>query len=425
MKVLVVGSGGREHALVWKLRRSPHVDGLVCAPGNAGIGEMAETVPIRADDISGLARYAANARIDLTVVGPEQPLCSGIVDAFEAQGLRIFGPSQRAAQLEASKVMTKEFLHRHGIPTAAFRVFREPERAKEYVRAHGGALVVKADGLAAGKGVSVCGTPKEACAAIDDIMGARRFGTAGDRIVVEECLEGEEASILVLTDGENVVPLAPAQDHKRVFDDDTGPNTGGMGAYSPAPVVTPAVHQHLMEDILVPVVRGLASEGIVYRGLLYAGVMIQKGRAQVLEFNVRFGDPECQPLMVRLHTDLVELMERTIEGTLSGLTVVWDPRPAVCVVIAAGGYPGTPEAGKVIRGLDRLRDWRDGMVFHAGTKRTDAGEYVTSGGRVLSVTGLGSTIEAAITETYRAVREIDFDGMHYRRDIGRRALERV
>jgi phosphoribosylamine--glycine ligase len=423
VKILVVGSGGREHALVWKIRQSPRVDHVLCAPGNGGTGELAENVAIAADDIAGLASYAEEKRVDLTVVGPEQPLGGGIVDVFEARGLRIFGPTRAAAQLETSKVFAKELLDRHGIPTAHFRVFGNLELAVGYARAHGGPLVVKADGLAAGKGVCVCRSTDEACAALDDIMRARRFGEAGARVVIEECLEGEEVSLLALTDGETVLPLAPAQDHKRALDGDAGPNTGGMGAYSPAPIVTPALHQHIMDDILVPAVRALAAEGIVYRGVLYAGLMVHEGRAQVLEFNVRFGDPECQPLVVRLSGDLVELMERTIDGRLAGTTVNWSPRAAVCVVLAAGGYPGDYAKGKPIDGLDRLRGWTDGVVFHAGTKQLD-GSFVTSGGRVLGVTGMGNDIGAAIAETYRAVGEVSFEGMHYRRDIGRRAMER-
>jgi phosphoribosylamine--glycine ligase len=463
MKVLVVGGGGREHALVWKIRQSPRVAAVFCAPGNAGIAEIAETVPIAANDIAALARYAHETAVDLTVVGPEQALCDGIVDVFQARGLRVFGPTKAAARLEGSKVATKELLARHGIATAPFRVFDDAGAAKTYARAHGGPLVVKADGLAAGKGVAVCGDTGEACRAIDEILGARRFGAAGDRIVVEERLDGEEVSILALTDGDAVIPLAPAQDHKRIRDGDEGPNTGGMGAYSPAPLVTPEMERRVTEEILVPVVRGLAAEGIVYRGILYAGLMVDRGQVRVLEFNVRFGDPECQPLMLRLESDLVELMERTIGppdspdsfgpserserrkrsehrdprassresvrsgdapgGGLADARIEWDARAAVCVVIAAGGYPGEVEQGKVIRGLDALRGWRNGVVFHAGTRRAD-GETVTAGGRVLGVTGLGADIAGAIDETYRAVRAIEFDGMQYRTDIGRRALAR-
>jgi len=416
-----VGGGGREHALAWKIRQSPVVTRVVCAPGNGGTAALAENVPIAADDVAALTRYAVESQMDLTVVGPEQALSDGIVDAFARRGLRAFGPTRAAAQLEASKVFMKEFLQRHTIPTAPFRVFDAADAAAAYAREHGGPLVVKADGLAAGKGVSVCRTTDEACQAIDQMMRVRRFGDAGARVVVEDCLEGEEVSFLAFTDGTHVVPLAPSQDHKRVFDDDAGPNTGGMGAYSPAPIVTPALHAHIMDDIMIPVVRALEAEGIVYRGVLYAGLMVREERVSVLEFNVRFGDPECQPLMLRLTTDLVELMERTIDGRLAGASVQWTPRAAVCVVLAAGGYPGPYDTGTRIDGLDRLQDWPHGVVFHAGTQLTD-GQCVTSGGRVLGVTGLGEDIRAAIDETYDAVRKITFDGMQYRRDIGRRAV---
>jgi phosphoribosylamine--glycine ligase len=426
VKVLVIGSGGREHALVWKIRRSPQVEDVVCAPGNGGTADLAENVPVAADDTDGLLRLAVDARVDLTIVGPEQPLADGIVDVFETEGLKVFGPTKAAAQLEGSKIFTKELLHEHGIPTAAFRVFSELAPAVGYVRGRrdGGRLVVKADGLAAGKGVFVCQSTDEACRALESVLGQRRFGDAGARVVVEECLEGEELSFLALTDGETVLPLAPAQDHKRAFDGDRGPNTGGMGAYSPAPVATPALEQHIMDDIMVPVVQALRARGIVYRGVLYAGLMVRDGRAQVLEFNVRFGDPECQPLMLRLSSDLVDLMTRTVDGRLAGATVEWDPRAAVCVVMAAGGYPAGYEKGTPIDGLEGLRSWPNGVVFHAGTKHVN-GRYVTSGGRVLGVTGLGADIRTAIAEAYGAVGAIWFKGVHYRRDIGHRALGRA
>jgi phosphoribosylamine--glycine ligase len=421
MKVLVVGGGGREHALAWKIRQSPLVSHVVCAPGNGGTAQIAENVAIAATDVAALARYATAARVDLTVVGPEQPLSDGIVDTFTARGLRAFGPTRAAARLEASKVFMKELLQRHRIPTAAFRVFDDADAACGYARAHGGPLVVKADGLAEGKGVAVCRTTEEACQAIDEIMRGRRFGDAGARIVLEECLQGEEVSFLAFTDGETVLPLAPSQDHKRALDGDAGPNTGGMGAYSPAPIVTAELHARIVDEVVVPVVRALASEGIVYRGVLYAGLMVHDGEVRVLEFNVRFGDPECQPLMLRLRGDLVDLMERAVDGRLAGASVEWTPRAAVCVVLAAGGYPGSYAKGARIEGLDRLRDWTNGVVFHAGTKRV-GGAYVTNGGRVLGVTGTGEDIRSAIDETYGAVRQIAFDGMHYRHDIGRRAV---
>jgi phosphoribosylamine--glycine ligase len=423
VKVLVIGGGGREHALVWKIRQSRRVERVLCAPGNAGIAELAELVPIAADDVAGLRRFAAAERIDLTVVGPELPLSAGIADEFAAAGLRLFGPQRAAARLEASKAFAKELLRRHRVPTAAFEVFADAAAAARHVRGRGGAMVVKADGLAAGKGVLICRSPDEACRAIDELMRARTFGAAGDRIVVEDLLEGEEVSFMALTDGDTVLPLAPAQDHKRVFDGDAGPNTGGMGAYSPAPIVTPALHARIMEDVMVPVIRGLRAEGVVYQGVLYAGLMIVDGAPQVLEFNVRFGDPECQPLMLRLRSDLVELMECAIDGRLAGAAIDWDPRPAVCVVLAAAGYPGAYETGAAIEGLERLRAWHDGVVFHAGTVRAGS-RVVTSGGRVLGVTGIGADFPAAIAGTYRAIDAIRFEGMHYRRDIGRRAIGR-
>jgi phosphoribosylamine--glycine ligase len=424
MRVLVIGSGGREHALVWKLRQSPRVETLWCAPGNAGIAEDAECVPLAVDDVKGLLRFATERRVDLTVVGPELPLTMGLVDAFGAAGLRAFGPTAAAARLEGSKAFTKELLRHERVPTAFFGVFADPDEAARYVREVGAPVVVKADGLASGKGVFICPTVPEALDAIDELMRTRLFGDAGSRVVVEECLEGEEVSFMALTDGTTVLPLATSQDHKRALDGDRGPNTGGMGAYSPAPIVTPALQEQIMREIVEPVVRGLARQGIRYTGVLYAGLMIQEGRAKVLEFNVRFGDPEAQVLLARLRSDLCELMERTCEGRLAGAAVEWDPRAAVCVVLAAGGYPGAVERGRPIEGLDRLHDWRGGVVFHAGTRR-NAGNLVTDGGRVLGVTALGDTLEQAVDGAYAAVDEIRWPGMHYRRDIGHRALRRT
>lgn len=423
MRVLVVGGGGREHALVWKLRQSPRVTHVVCAPGNPGIAQDAACVAIAADDIDGLLRYARDERIDLTVVGPELPLTLGIVDRFAAAGLRAFGPTQAGAQLEGSKVFTKELMQRLGVPSAAFGAFDSADAAIAFVERTGAPLVVKADGLAAGKGVYICATVAEARRAIDEIMRDRVFGAAGARVVVEEFLEGEEVSFMALTDGVTVLPLATSQDHKRIFDGDQGPNTGGMGAYSPAPVATPALTADVMREVIEPIVRGLAADGIVYRGVLYAGLMVKDGRAKVLEFNVRFGDPECQVLVSRLQSDLADLMERTADGRLAGADVRWDTRPAVCVVLAAAGYPGTVRKGDPIDGLETLRDWRDGKVFHAGTKLVD-GRVATDGGRVLGVTALGSTIGAAIAEAYRGVARIGWAGMQYRKDIGHRALAR-
>jgi phosphoribosylamine--glycine ligase len=378
---------------------------------------------VAADDVPGLVRLAREERIGLVVVGPELPLTLGLADRLTEAGIPVFGPPAAGARLEGSKVFTKDFLRRHAIPTAAFEAFHDADAADRFVRALGAPLVVKADGLAAGKGVYVCQTVDEALAAVDQVMRQRVFGDAGGHVVVEEFLDGEEASFMAVTDGTAVLPLAPAQDHKRIFDDDRGPNTGGMGAYSPAPVVTPALHEQVMREVMEPTVRGLASEGIAYRGILYAGLMVKDGRAKVLEFNVRFGDPEAQAILLRLRTDLVEIAERTAAGGLAGLEVAWDPRPAVCIVLAAKGYPGTVEKGAVIHGLDALDDWRHGVVFHAATRATPAG-LVADGGRVLGVTALGDTIRAAVDEAYAAVGRISWDGMQYRRDIGRRAIGR-
>ncbi|HKA52533.1 MAG TPA: phosphoribosylamine--glycine ligase [Candidatus Binatia bacterium] len=421
MKVLVIGGGGREHALVWKIRQSPRVTRVYCAPGNAGIGELAELVALTPDDVHGLRRFAEQERIDLTVVGPELPLSLGLVDEFEAYDLRVFGPNSQAAQLEASKAFAKEIMRKQGVPTPYFGVFTDPDEARRYVSEVGAPVVVKADGLAAGKGVFICPTVKEAHEAIDEIMRARLFGDAGDRVVVEEFLEGEEVSFLAFVDGTTVLPLASAQDHKRVFDGDRGPNTGGMGAYSPAPLVTQSLEERVVQEIMLPVVRGLKQRKITYKGILYAGLMIDQHSVKVLEFNVRFGDPECQPLMLRLRSDLVEVMEAVIDERLAGVTLSWDPRPAVCVVLAAEGYPGTYETGKPIGGLETLGTWREGVVFHAGTAKVN-GTLVTKGGRVLGVTAAGAAMSDALAAAYRAVEQISWPGMHYRRDIGRRAL---
>ncbi len=422
MKVLVIGSGGREHALAWKIRQSPRVSRVFCAPGNGGIAAVAELVSISADDVAALARFARDERIDLTVVGPELPLTLGIVDEFQRHGLRVFGPNRDGAQLEGSKVFTKELLRRQEIPTGYFSAFTEADDAKRYVNEVGPPLVVKADGLAAGKGVFICQTMKEAEEAVDEILRSRIFGDAGARIVVEEFLEGEEVSFMALTDGRTALPLASSQDHKRAFDGDKGPNTGGMGAYSPAPVLTPAVHERVMREIMEPVVAALAEAKIDYRGVLYAGLMMTATGPKVLEFNARFGDPECQALLIRLKSDIVELMEACIDGTLDQCTVEWDERAAVCVVLAAGGYPGGYEKGKLILGLEHLHGWQSGVVFHAGTAQRD-GDIVTNGGRVLGVTALGVSVHDAVREAYWAVEQISWDGMQYRRDIGHRALE--
>lgn len=423
MKVLVIGGGGREHALVWKLNQSPQVAKLYAAPGNAGIAELAECAEISVTDIRLLAEFAERHGIDLTVVGPELPLTMGIVEEFERRGLRIFGASREAAALEGSKVFAKRFMKRHSIPTGYHQEFDRPEDARRFIREVGAPIVVKADGLAAGKGVVVCRTVPEALDAVSLIMEARAFGDAGNQVVVEEFLQGEEASFLAFTDGTTVLPLPSCQDHKAAFDEDRGPNTGGMGAYSPAPVVTEAVHRKVMDRIMVPTVNGMAAEGRPYRGVLYAGLMIQDGEPRVLEFNARLGDPEAQPLLVRMASDLVPVLEAALEERLHEVEIAWRPDPAVCVVMAAAGYPGQYERGRAIAGLAAAARMKDVVVFHAGTA-LHGGEVVTAGGRVLGVTAWGEDLPAAIEKAYRGVGKIRWDGMHCRTDIGRKALDR-
>ena len=423
MKVLVVGGGGREHALVWKISQSPKVTKVYAAPGNAGIAGLAECAPIKADDIPGLLAFARARAIDLTVVGPEGPLSMGIVDEFTKAGLRVFGPSRKAAELEASKRFSKDLMKKYHIPTAEYEVFTDKAAAAAYVRKKGAPIVVKADGLAAGKGVVVAETVDEALKALDLIMTEKAYGTAGDRVVIEECLTGEEASFMAFSDGRTVVPMASSQDHKRVFDADKGPNTGGMGAYSPAPIVTSNLERTVMDTIMIPTVRAMEKEGRFFKGVLYAGLMIRNGEARVLEFNARFGDPETQPVMARLDTDLVEIIEAIIDERLSALKITWKPESAVCIVIASGGYPGNYEKGREITGLDKAAGKEGVMVFHSGTAMKN-GKIVTDGGRVLGVTGLGPTVVAAIDNAYRGAREISFEGAHYRSDIGARALEK-
>jgi phosphoribosylamine---glycine ligase len=422
MKILVVGSGGREHALVWKISQSPKVKKIYCAPGGAAIGQLAEVVPIVPEQIEQLADFAQREKVDLTVVGPELPLTLGIVDLFEKRGLRIFGPNRQAAQLEGSKAFAKEILFERSIPTAASGTFSDADAAKNFIATREMPVVVKADGLAAGKGVLICTSRAEANRALDEILVKKAFGAAGEKVVIEEFLKGEEASFMVLTDGDHLLPLASSQDHKRVFDLDEGPNTGGMGAYSPAPVVTPEVHDRVMNEILLPLLAGLKKKNIRYRGVIYVGLMITHDGPKVLEFNARFGDPECQPIMMRLKSDLVELMEAAIDGKLHHVRAEWNEDTAVCVVLAAGGYPKTYAKGKEIRGLENLQQWTNGFVFHAGTAKENS-RWVTNGGRVLGVTARGKNISEAIEQTYRAVDKISWDGMHYRKDIARRALQ--
>jgi phosphoribosylamine--glycine ligase len=423
VRILVIGSGGREHALAWKIARSPHVERVLVAPGNDGMAAVARTFPdVAAEDADRILALARSEAVDLVVVGPEAPLAAGLADRLEAAGVAVFGPSARAARLEASKAFAKRFMARHGIPTAGFEVFDSLEAARAHVRARGGACVVKADGLAAGKGVAVCDGPEQAERALVEIMGERRFGAAGERVVVEERLVGEEASYHAVADGERVVPLAAAQDHKRALDGDRGENTGGMGAYSPTPVLDEAAEKRVLEEIVHPTIRGLAAEGIPYRGVLYVGLMLDAaGAPHVVEFNVRFGDPETQPLVLRLDGDIVPLLDATARGRLDPARgLVWRDA-AVCVVLASGGYPRAFEVGKPIHGLDALEADPDVVVFHAGTRRDAARRFVTAGGRVLGVTARGASVAQARERAYAACDRIRFEHMHLRRDIAARA----
>lgn len=424
MKVLVIGSGGREHALVWKISKSPLVHKVWCAPGNAGIADIAETVNLSPSDIGGLAKFAKREGIDLTVVGPEVPLTMGIVDHFEKEGLRIFGPSRAASELEGSKDFTKGIMKKYNVPTAAYESFTSKEEALAYVDKTGAPIVIKADGLAAGKGVVVAQSLDEAKEAIEAMMGDKTFGAAGEKVVIEEFMAGEEASYLVFSDGKNILPMPTSQDHKAVYDGDKGPNTGGMGAYSPAPVVTKELEERIIREIIKPLVDGMAKEGKPYKGILYAGLMITKEGPRVVEFNCRFGDPECQPIMMRMKSDIVPVLEAVIDVRLDAVTVDWEERKTVCVVMAAGGYPGSYEKGKEIKGLDAFKDRNDLVVFHAGTAVRD-GEIITSGGRVLGVTALGDGLEEAINRAYEAVRGITWDGVYFRNDIGKKGLARL
>ncbi|MFO1307843.1 MAG: phosphoribosylamine--glycine ligase [Burkholderiales bacterium] len=426
MNVLVIGSGGREHAIAWKLASSPRAARVFVAPGNAGTAREAGVTNVAITAIPELVAFARKEGIGLTIVGPEAPLAAGVVDAFRGAGLAIVGPTRAAAQLEASKDYAKAFMARHGIPTAEYRTFTDAAPAKAYVATRGAPIVVKADGLAAGKGVVVAATVDEACAAVDAMLVGHSMGEAGARVVVEDFLAGEEASFIVLVDGRNVLPLASSQDHKRLRDGDQGPNTGGMGAYSPAPVVTPALHARIMREVIGPTVEGMAADGIPYTGFLYAGVMIDAaGTPRVLEFNCRLGDPETQPIMARLKSDLVDLAEHAARGTLDRVEAEWDRRAALGVVLAAHGYPENPRRGDPITGLDRIDAARHPgvAVFHAGTS-LEGGSVVTSGGRVLCVTALGDSVKLAQRAAYAAIAEIRFDGMQFRTDIGHRAVAR-
>ncbi len=425
MKVLVVGSGGREHALCWAIARSPLCGALYCAPGNAGIAAVAECVAIGAEDTEAILRFCTETDIGFVVVGPEAPLVAGLVDRLEAAGIPAFGPSAAAARLEGSKGFMKDLCARHGIPTAAYGRFRDAAAAKAFVRERGAPVVVKADGLAAGKGVILCHDEAEALAAIDRIMGERAFGAAGEEVVVEEFLHGEEASFFALVDGTTALPLVAAQDHKAVGEGDTGPNTGGMGAYSPAPVVTPAMQARVMAEIVEPTVRGMAAEGIAFKGVLFAGLMIDDAGPRLLEFNVRFGDPECQVLMARLKSDLLPALVAARDGRLHQTELEWHDHAALVVVMAAAGYPGAYEKGTVIRGLEDAAALEDVAVFHAGTARNAAGAVVAAGGRVLGITATGATVAEAQARAYAAVDRIDWPDGFCRRDIGWRAVAAV
>lgn len=424
MKVLVIGGGGREHALVWKLSQSSRVDKIFCAPGNAGIAGLAKCIEIKADDIDSLLEFAKYEGIDLTVVGPEVPLTKGITDTFVKEGRRIFGVNASASRLEGSKVFAKEFMLKYGIPTAEYKTFTSYLHAEEHIRLKGTPIVIKADGLAAGKGVFIAETIDEAISALNVIMKEKAFGEAGNKVIVEQCLKGEEASFMVLMDGKTIVPLASSQDHKRIFDNDKGSNTGGMGAYSPAPIITKELERKIMDTIMRPLMKGFKREEITYKGVLYAGLMICDGKPYVLEFNCRFGDPEAQPVLMRLKSDLFDAMKATTESRLNEVTLSWRDDAAVCVVLSSKGYPASYKKGKIIKGVDAFKRRKDTVVFHAGTDANDNGEFITLGGRVLGVTALGRDIKTAKENAYKAIDKIHFEGMHYRKDIGDKAIKK-
>ena len=418
MKVLVIGFGGREHAIVWKLAQSRVVDKIYCAPGNAGIADLAECVEVENNNFFSLLDFVKYEWIDFTVVGPEEPLAHGIVDIFQKDGRKIIGPTKAGAQIESSKVFAKDFMKRHKIPSPEYRVFTSYTHAEEYIRLKGTPIVVKADGLAAGKGVFVCYSYDEAVNALKLIMKEKIFGSAGDKVLIEEYLDGKEVSYLVFTDGRNIVPMVTSKDHKRLLDNDEGPNTGGMGTLSPNPITTPELEKEILETIIKPTIKGLMQEGIIYRGILYAGIMITNNKPYVLEFNCRFGDPETQVILPRLDTDLVDVFFAITEGKLNQLEVRWKKESSLCVVLASEGYPGKYKKGLSIKGLEKVKTLKDVIVFHAGTKFNEEGEIVTNGGRVLCVTALGADIAEARQKAYKAVELIEFEGMQYRRDIG-------
>ena len=426
MKILLVGAGGREHAMAWKIAQSPLLKKLYCAPGNAGMARVAECVPISVDDLPALQAFSLEKSIDLVVIGPEGPLVAGLADQLQKAGIAVFGPSQAAAAIEGSKAFMKDLFARHNIPTAAYQTFHDPDAACTYIRSQGAPIVVKASGLAAGKGAIVCHSVEEAEQAVQRIMVQRLFGSAGDTVIIEDFLPGEELSFLALVDGEEILPLVGCQDHKAIGEGDTGPNTGGMGAYSPAPILTPERQERIMSQIMHPIVQAMRNEGHPYRGVLYAGLMIDKETIRVLEFNARFGDPETQPLLMRMRSDLVPLLLACAKGSLKGMTIDWDPRPALCVVMAAGGYPGDYTKGLPISGLEQAKQasaQASVQVFHAGT-RHEGSQIVTSGGRVLGVTALGTTIQEAQQHAYATAASITWEAAYYRQDIGYRAIAR-
>lgn len=427
MKILVIGSGGREHALVWKIGQSPLIRKIYCAPGNAGTSDIAENVDIELTDITGFADFAIKNSIDLAVVGPELPLTSGIVDEFEKRGLRIFGPRKEAAEIEGSKAFAKYMMQKYGIPTAKYESFDSPDEAKNYIlnlqplAFSLQPIVIKADGLAAGKGVIICNTAREAIEAINAIMVEKRFGSAGKKVVIEEFLKGEEVSYMAFCDGENVLPLTSAQDHKQIYDGDRGPNTGGMGAYSPAPIITQKLDREIIDTIMKPLIAGMKNEGKPYKGILYGGLMIVGGKPFVLEFNCRFGDPETQPVLARMKSDIVPVMIAVVDGKLNEMEIQWYDEASVCVVMAMRGYPDTYEKGMEIKGLEDIKKLENLMVFHAGTIKND-GKISTNGGRVLGITSLGKDIKDAIDKAYKGVNLISWKGVYYRRDIGKKAI---
>jgi phosphoribosylamine--glycine ligase len=422
MKVLVIGSGGREATLVWKLNKSAQVDTIYAAPGNGGISQSAKCIDINADHSEELAEFAAQEDIDVTIVGPEAPLANGIVDIFQKQGLPIFGPTKLAAELEASKGFAKELMKKYKIPTAQFETFTDPEKALDHLHEHGAPIVIKADGLAAGKGVIPCPDMASAEAAIKNILIDQQFGSAGNKIILEDYLQGEEVSILAFTDGENILPLVPSQDHKRIFDNDEGPNTGGMGAYSPVPIFTPELDHQVFDEVLSRTIQAMSREGRRYSGILYAGLMISAEGPKVIEYNCRFGDPELQVVLPRMTTDLMVPINAVLNNTLNEISLTWRPEAAVCVIMASEGYPGKYEKGKIITGLDHFAGSDDVLIFHAGTKCSND-NFVTSGGRVLGVTAFGTDIQNAILNSYNAVNKINFENAYFRKDIGHRVIK--